>query len=253
MEDDGDRSDCTDVKLRKIRQQTRQREITARKDAAEVYHAHGKCNQITDDKTCQHRKLLPVAFCKDIEQQACHQRNRTEQQVLRGTKILRISSAEGTGSNGEKGITDGGYHRRCHNRCDDFSPVLCQQTQCSLDQAANQHRSHHRRVTVGCTYIAEDGHKGKADTHNDRQAETNLPDGIQLDEGRNACNEHRILQQDCNLRMVQTGGCSNQGNRSQVCHKHGKDVLKPEGDCLEERHLSIKLIDILCGCRCLFE
>ncbi len=59
-------------------------------------------------------------------------------------------------------------------------------------------------VTVGCTYIAEDGHKGKADTHNDRQAGTNLPDGIQLDEGCNACNEHRILQQNCNLRMVQT-------------------------------------------------
>ena len=171
---------------------------------------------------------------------------------MRGTKILRISSAEGTGSNGEKGITDGGYHRRCHNRCDDFSPVLCQQTQCSLDQAANQHRSHHRWITVGCTYIAEDGHKGKADTHNDRQAGTNLPDGIQLDEGRNACNEHRILQQDCNLRMVQTRGCSNQGNRSQVCHKHGKDVLKPEGDCLKKRHLSVELIDILCGCRCLF-
>ncbi len=179
-----------------------------------------------------------------FNQKAGDQRDGAQQQVVRRAKVLGVTAAKRAGADGEQRVADGRHHRSGHHRRDDPPPVFGKQAERSLDKAAHQHRADHRLVAVGGADIAQNGDKGKADAHDNRQPRADPPDRIQLNQRRDARHKHRVLQQHRNLRAVQSRRRADHGDRGQVRHKHRQHMLQAEGNRRSQRHPSIQLVDV---------
>ena len=64
---DGDGSDGTGMKLRRIRKQMREGNQSAGEDLGEIDPPHDNGSNVAHDQSCQNRQLLQIAPGKDIK------------------------------------------------------------------------------------------------------------------------------------------------------------------------------------------
>ena len=239
--DDG--QDRVQVKLRLERQHLRHSGDRRIVHHRKIDHAHGPRQDIACDEANQHGEGTKQALAKEHSHQADHQRERSDNPVMKAAEIGRaLSARKAIGSDGKERETDGGHHRGCHDMGNQLGPLVWKKAQKALHHTAHDNGSHQRTHALVASDRDGQRKEGERDTHHDRQARAHLPDGIQLHKGADAGNDHTILNQSGTDALIQAYDARQDDDRGDVGHEHGQDVLKSEGNGLRQRHSSIQLI-----------
>ena len=135
--------------------------------------------------------------------QKCHA---SENPVFyRAEVFASASSAKGIGTDSQQREADGSNHACRHNRSNDFQPELRKKSQDSLHNSTNQNSAHNCTIAILRSDNAQNGNKGKANAHDNRQAGTNLMEnGKQLHQRSDTSDEHGALNQRGKFLVRQT-------------------------------------------------
>ena len=123
---------------------------------------------------------------------------------------------------------------------DDFSPVFREQSQSPFEQTADKDRADNGRITVVRADEAQDRDEGEAYAHNDRQARSDTPDGVQLNTGRDTGDEQGGLDKLRRLAAGQTAGACDDNHRGDVREEHREYMLQAQRDRIGERNPSFE-------------
>ncbi len=155
-----------------------------------------------------------------------------------------LSSGETVGSDRKQREADGCDHCRRHDRRNDLHPVLDKETQQSFDNTADDHSSHESSHTHCGSYEYGEREECEADTHNDRQSRTNLPDRIKLYESADTGDYHTVLDEGSLESGVDSHDSCEDDDRGDVAHEHREHVLETERNGLSYRNSSVQLINV---------
>ena len=168
------------MKFRHVGKEFWQRNQSAWKNNGEIHLSHKNGGSIACNQAGQYGELPAVPFGFNVPDQADQKGNGTQQKVFSRAEIFRIAAAKGSGAYGEERIPDGRHHRGRYNGSDYFFPVFGQKSQSPLQNTAHQDGSDDGRIAVIGRHSAEHRYKGKADSHYNRKAGADFPDGIEL-------------------------------------------------------------------------
>ena len=147
---DGD--DGAELKLRREVQQLREGDNAQLRDGAadlrEIYHAETDGGNIADDQTGQNIELLPEALGQRLIDQAGHQGDGADQQVLPAAEVIGIGRAIGVDADRQQREADGRYDAGRDDRGHKAAPIFDCQAQNALDTAADDDTADHNAVIL---------------------------------------------------------------------------------------------------------
>ena len=211
---------------------------------AKIDHTHTDRENVAHGQSYQDGERTEEASGKDLSEEAGEERHGSYDPVGGATKVgCALPSRETIGSDGEKGETDGRHNRGCHNLGDEPGPVFWKQSKAAFHQAANDDGSHQRAHTLGSGDSDGQREEGKTDTHHDRQARSDTPHGIELDESTDTGYDHTVLDK-CGAQLgIHTSHIGQDDDRGDIGDKHRQDVLQSEGNGLEYGHAAVEFIN----------
>ena len=211
----------------------------------EIHRPHKYGKDIANDQSEKYGQLLPVGFCLHIEEQAAQQCCRSQNPVLGRTEpLVSAAAAEGGGTDRQQRESDGRYDAGRNNRRDEFGPVFCEQTDGSLDKAADDYRADDGVVAILGADGAGYGHERKADAHYNRQPRAHLPYRKQLNQRTDSGNHHSGLNQLGCFTGSQVTGVCHDNQRRDIRDEHRQDVLQSERNRFSQRNSSVQVVNI---------
>ena len=211
-----------------------------------IDHTHEECRNIANDQAKQNRKLFGFTLRHNLEHQARDKRDAAERDILRRAEIGRArAAAKRCGTNRKQRKTNGRYHHSRHDGGNEPAPILREQAQHALNQAAHHNGANCRIEAIRRRNAAQHRDECKADAHNNRQPRANTArEGEQLHERANACNEHGALHERARCRGIKTGSARDNKNRREVGNEHRQDMLHAIRDCAQPRDFAIETVQI---------
>ena len=211
---------------------------------AKIDHTHADRENVAHSQSYQDGERTEEATGKDLGEETGEERHGSYDPVGGATEIgCALPARETIGSNGEEGESDGRHNRGCHNLGDESGPVFGKQSKAAFHQAANDDGSHQRAHTLGSGDSDGQREEGETDTHHDRQARSDTPHGIELDESANTGYDHTVLDK-CGTQLgTHTSHIGQDDDRGDIGDKHRQDVLQSEGNGLEYGHAAIEFIN----------
>ena len=78
---------------------------------------------------------------------------------------------------------------------DELEPVFGAEAKQAFDDTAYDDGAHERTHALRGADGDGNGEEGKADAHHDGEARTDFPDGVELDERADTCDNHAVLDE----------------------------------------------------------
>ena len=222
----------------------RQGEEAGGPDFAQVDHAEKVGRHVPDDEAEEDRQLFVEPVGADVEHQAGHQGDGTDNQVLRLAEVgIPEPAAEGIGADAEQGEPDGRHDAGRHDGRHKAAPPPRAQAQHPFEAAADEGGAQDSAVPVLDADDAERGHESETDAHDDRQPAAQGPDGKHLQQGPDTGDDHGRLDETACLFRPQMHHAGYNQNRRDVGHEHGQDMLQAERNGLLHGNFSIQLVN----------
>ena len=239
--------DGTDVELGLERQQTGQGEERLAGDAAEVDHAHAECEHVAYHQSDKHRQRAHESLGEHLAQEAGEQRHAAYNPVVEAAEVGRaLASGKRVGTHGQKREADGRDHRGRHDVRHELYPILGEEAENALNESANDDGSDERAHAVGRAHADGEREEGERDAHDDRQARTDAPHGVELHERADAGYHHTVLYEHRTNVLVEPHGTGKNHYRSDVADEHRQHVLQAKRESLPQWHSTVELVEILC-------
>ena len=115
---------------------------------------------------------------------------------------------------------------------DELEPVFGAEAEKSFDNTANDDGAHERSHALRYSDGNGDGEECETDAHDDGEAGADFPDGVELDECADACDNHAVLDERGGESFFNPDDVCKDDNRRNVTYEHGEHVLQAEWNCL---------------------
>lgn len=115
---------------------------------------------------------------------------------------------------------------------DELEPVFGAEAEKSFDNTANDDGAHERSHALRYSDGNGDGEECETDAHDDGEAGADFPDGVELDERADACDNHAVLDERGGKAFFNPDDVCKDDDRRNVAHEHGEHVLQAEWNCL---------------------
>ena len=164
--------------------------------------------------------------------------------MVRTAEIRRAaSSAEIADAHRQQRQSDGHDDQRSDQRRKQLAQRLDEIAEDELHHAADDACADDRAIPRAGTDHAGRGDEAGAGAHDDRQPRTELPHRIQLQQCRDGCDEHRILDQRCAQIKRDVQQSADDHQRRDVGQEHGQHMLDAQRKRTFQRYSSFEFVD----------
>ena len=200
-----------------------------------------------------------------LENQDRDHGDQTKEKIPHVSKVGNCGAAasEEVDANGNQAQADGNDDGAGHDRGEEFAQGLDQETKAHLKDTADDAGTHNGAVGKNagvdvrcndacgnaCQHTSGNGvidaDKAGRGPHNDGQPAADGTDGIELDKGDEAGDQHGVLQQrNPQIRkavaVCQAAGPHNDQQRGQIADEHRQHMLQAQRDRLSQRDASVE-------------
>ena len=162
----------------------------------------------------------------------------SQEEVCGGAEVQRaVAAAEGVDADRNQADADGRQHNADNDRREQLFDVFVEAADDHFDKATDDTSAQQDAVRIKAAAQQRqnadvNAKNASVRAHDDGQLRADLPDGVQLEQGDDTGNEHRIAE-DRDMDRGTAGNAADTQNNdrgSQVADKHGKHVLHAKGD-----------------------